>query len=91
MEYDLRKHISDFEMMTFPDHHNFTDADIENIRTRAAGRTILTTEKDATRLHGLDNMKVIPIEVKFIEGESEFEQLISNYVQINARNNVPNS
>ncbi len=91
MEYDLRKHISDFEMMTFPDHHNFTDADIENIRTRAAGRTILTTEKDATRLHGLDNMKVIPIEVKFIEGESEFDQLISNYVQINARNNVPNS
>ena len=80
MVYDLKKIVPTFEVMSFPDHHNFTEQDIDAIRTRAAGRTILTTEKDATRLHGLDNMKVIPIEVEFIEGKEDFDQTIKNYV-----------
>lgn len=80
MVYDLQKIVPTFELMSFPDHHNFTEQDINAIRTRAAGRTILTTEKDATRLHGLDNMKVIPIEVEFIEGKEKFDKMIKNYV-----------
>ena len=80
MVYDLQKIVPKFELMSFPDHHNFTEQDINAIRTRAAGRTILTTEKDATRLHGLDNMKVIPIEVDFIEGKEKFDKIIKNYV-----------
>lgn len=80
MVYDLQKIVPTFELMSFPDHHNFTEQDIGAIRTRAAGRTILTTEKDATRLHGLDNMKVIPIEVEFIEGKEKFDKMIKNYV-----------
>ena len=81
IEYDLRKHIPQFEVMSFPDHHHFTPQDIEAIRTKATGRTIITTEKDATRLHGLDNMKVIPIEVEFIDGkQQEFDQLITDFV-----------
>ena len=67
--------------MSFPDHHNFTEQDIDAIRTRAAGRTILTTEKDATRLHGLENVKVIPIEVEFLDGKGEeFDQIIKHFV-----------
>lgn len=80
MVYDLQKIVPTFELMSFPDHHNFTEQDIDAIRTRAVGRTILTTEKDATRLHGLDNMKVIPIEVEFIEGKEKFDKMIKNYV-----------
>ena len=80
MVYDLQKIVPTFELMSFPDHHNFTNQDIDAIRTRAAGRTILTTEKDATRLHGLDNVKVIPIEVEFIEGKEKFDKMIKNYV-----------
>jgi tetraacyldisaccharide 4'-kinase len=80
MVYDLQKIVPKFELMSFPDHHNFTEQDIGAIRTRAAGRTILTTEKDATRLHGLDNVKVIPIEVEFIEGKEKFDKMIKNYV-----------
>jgi len=80
MVYDMKKIVPKFEVMSFPDHHNFTEQDIDSIRTRAAGRTILTTEKDATRLHGLDNMKVIPIEVDFIEGKEKFDKIIKNYV-----------
>ncbi|MBO7570215.1 MAG: tetraacyldisaccharide 4'-kinase, partial [Bacteroidaceae bacterium] len=80
MVYDLQKIVTTFEVMSFPDHHNFTENDINSIRTRAAGRTILTTEKDATRLHGLENVKVIPIEVEFIDGKEEFDSIIRNYV-----------
>ena len=80
MVYDLQKIVPTFEVMSFPDHHNFTENDINSIRTRAAGRTILTTEKDATRLHGLENVKVIPIEVEFIDGKEEFDSIIRNYV-----------
>ena len=91
MVYDLKKIIPKFDVMSFPDHHQFTQQDIDNIRTRAAGRTILTTEKDATRLHGLNNVKVIPIEVEFIDGrQEEFDQIIQNYVQKNARNSGQN-
>ena len=80
MIYDLQKIVPEFDVMSFPDHHHFTENDINNIRTRAAGRTILTTEKDSTRLHGLENVKVIPIEVEFIDGKEEFDSIIRNYV-----------
>lgn len=91
MVYDLQKIVPKFEVMSFPDHHHFTQTDIDAIRTRAAGRTILTTEKDATRLHGLDNVKVIPIEVEFIdERQEEFDEIIQSYVQKNMRNSVLN-
>lgn len=80
MIYDFQKIVPEFDVMSFPDHHHFTENDINNIRTRAAGRTILTTEKDSTRLHGLENVKVIPIEVEFIDGKEEFDNIIRNYV-----------
>ena len=80
MIYDLQKIIPKFDVVSFPDHHHFTENDINNIRTRAAGRTILTTEKDSTRLHGLENVKVIPIEVEFIDGKEDFDNIIRNYV-----------
>jgi tetraacyldisaccharide 4'-kinase len=34
----------------FPDHHPFTAADLAGLRAAAAGLTLVTTEKDATRL-----------------------------------------
>ncbi|MBQ6965658.1 MAG: tetraacyldisaccharide 4'-kinase [Bacteroidaceae bacterium] len=81
MVYDLQKIIPKFEVMSFPDHHNFTEKDIQTISERAAKRTILTTEKDATRLHGLKRLKVIPIEVEFLDGrQDEFDQIIKSYV-----------
>ena len=91
IEYDLRKLIPTFEMMSFPDHHNFTEQDIENIRKKAAGRTIITTEKDATRLHGLKSVKVIPIEVEFLDNKAkEFDQVIESYVLTHSRNSILN-
>ena len=91
MVYDLRKIIPQFELMSFPDHHNFSRKDIESIRKRAAGRTIITTEKDATRLRGLENMKVIPVEVEFMNDKGEeFDQAIKDFIIKNSRNSVLN-
>ncbi|MBQ9665270.1 MAG: tetraacyldisaccharide 4'-kinase [Bacteroidaceae bacterium] len=81
MVYDLQKLLPKFDVMSFPDHHNFTPRDIEKIRQQAAGRTIITTEKDATRLHGIPNLRVIPIQVEFLDGrQADFDALIQNYV-----------
>jgi tetraacyldisaccharide 4'-kinase len=36
--------------LAFPDHHEFSSRDVDMIRRRAAGRAIVTTEKDAVKL-----------------------------------------
>jgi tetraacyldisaccharide 4'-kinase len=70
----------------FPDHHNFTQKDINKIirlREQLGGDdcTIITTEKDAVRLQAFDNMPdcyVAPIEIVFLEREAVFkEKLLS--------------
>lgn len=86
MEEDLRKFYPGLELMAFPDHHAFSDADIEAIKKRAAGRHIITTEKDSTRLKSLPHT-VIPIEVEFIAKEEEkFNKIILDHVRQNTRN-----
>ena len=44
----------------FPDHHLFTPRDIAELRTLAQAHDaqLLTTEKDATRLDGIDSLPV---------------------------------
>lgn len=38
------------ELIAFPDHHPYTPAEVDTLERDAAGRTIVTTEKDAVRL-----------------------------------------
>ena len=86
MEETLRHFYPQLELMSFPDHHTFTDADIAAIKKRAAGRQIITTEKDSTRLSALPHV-VIPIEVTFLgKGEEKFNKIILDYVRKNPRN-----
>lgn len=81
MAEDLKHIVPDMELMSFPDHHSFTDTEIEEIKKKTHGRTILTTEKDFTRIHGLDNVVVVPIEVEFINGgKTHFDKAIFDYV-----------
>lgn len=56
VEY-LKKHQCQFEHMNFPDHHDFSSADLKKIQATFNALTgndklILTTEKDFTRLQG---------------------------------------
>lgn len=82
----LKPQFNEFHHLHFPDHHAFTKKDIEKIilfKEKLGGEncTILTTEKDATRLQAFENMpeyQTIPIEIVFLENEAVFkEKLLS--------------
>lgn len=72
--------------MAFSDHHDFTDAELQTIRQKAVGRTIVTTEKDFVRLQGkLENLYYLPIRTVFLADGQWFDQAILNYVDHAAR------
>lgn len=75
-----------FDHMSYPDHHNFTNKDIQAIEKAfgtytEAKKIMLTTEKDNTRLKGkLSNLFSIAIRPQFLENETKFEQSITNHI-----------
>ena len=82
-------------VLSFPDHHRFTAADISAIANRAQDADIIiTTQKDWARLSDYDLPDVIkqklcvqPIEVKFLhQTENTFNQIILDYVTKDSTN-----
>ena len=61
---------------SFPDHHNFTAAEIAALRN--LNQPILTTEKDAARLapHKLAHVYTLGVGVRFLEGEEKFLEAV---------------
>lgn len=101
MEYDLSRLLSaDLDVLSFPDHHNYTAADIAAITSRAKGKIIITTEKDAARLRALSpsvlspslasTIHVLPIKVQFLDPDRQqlFDSLIRSYVHKNSRTSI---
>ncbi len=88
------------EILTFPDHHFYSDADIQELMQKYESLTgdykiIVTTEKDSMRLKDWEDLpdefkKVLyylPAKVKFLENEGkEFNKKILNYVGENKSN-----
>ena len=75
--------------LSFPDHHNFTDKDILEIKNLAQNNIIITTEKDYMRLKGsLPNEQLfyLPIKSAFISESQNFDKTIINYVGTSSRN-----
>ncbi|MBL0738979.1 tetraacyldisaccharide 4'-kinase [Flavobacterium sp. GN10] len=82
--FDYLKNESD-ECLTFPDHHHFSDADLDVIRNKANGRKIITTEKDYVRLKDselVDQLFYLPIKSSFINHQQDFDATILEYVEI---------
>jgi tetraacyldisaccharide 4'-kinase len=80
--FDLLKTAGD-DTLAFPDHHEFTSADVQAILTKAKHRKIITTEKDYVRLrHKLAGAPLfyLPIETVFQTGSGIFDQIILDYV-----------
>ena len=88
-------------MLSFPDHHSFTQKDIRRINEAFAGmeapKMIITTEKDQARLMGIetlsddvkDNIYALPIKVRFmLDKEETFNKKIISYVRKNSRNSI---
>ncbi|MFM2214029.1 MAG: Tetraacyldisaccharide 4-kinase [Bacteroidota bacterium] len=69
--------------MVFPDHHHFTDSDIDTIKTKAGNSIIITTEKDFVRLQTdvlKEQLYYLPIKSQLITNQEAFDQTILNYV-----------
>jgi len=97
----LNKSFSEITHLSFPDHYNFTEKDLETIYTaynelKSPGKYIITTEKDAVRLREFTNIAepfrsalfYIPVGIKFLnDDQDEFDNMIVDYVRKNKRNN----
>src|SRR5690606_12351561 len=62
-------------ILKYPDHHNFSDAEIEQLRTKYQNELIITTEKDFVRLNALsktNQLYYLPIKSEFLNSEEEF-------------------
>jgi len=86
----LKTQYHKIHQLHFPDHHAFTNKDIEKIirlKEKLGGEncTIITTEKDAVRLQAFKNMPkyhVIPIEIVFLENETIFKEKLLSLLKI---------
>lgn len=98
MVEDLQPYCKHITQMRFADHHQFTEEDIANINNTFASlpspRHIITTEKDATRLEGMQglseevrrNIFVLPIEIKvMLDKKEKFDETILSYVHKNSK------
>jgi tetraacyldisaccharide 4'-kinase len=75
--------------LSFPDHHNFTDKDILEIKNLAQNNIIITTEKDYVRLKGSlpsEQLFYLPIQSSFVSGSENFNKTILDYVGTSTRN-----
>lgn len=93
----LGNYFAEIRHMRFPDHHNFTEGNIERIRMTFEGmhlneKMIITTEKDAVRFREFPNiagslkknMYFIPAGVSFLNNDKpEFDKLILDYARKN--------
>ena len=101
MKEDLTPVVSKLSMLSFPDHHVFSQKDIEQISSEFAKlpspKCIITTEKDAARIIGLEglsneikeNIYILPVRIKFmLNQEEKFNENIIGYVRKNSRNSI---
>jgi len=89
----LRGIAGSVHLLRYPDHHYFTDADLEEIRQACNNqgpehKLIVTTEKDAVRLamhrdtlaQWNVRIAVLPIQVVFLHGEAAFGDRVRQYI-----------
>lgn len=67
----------------YPDHHAFTDAELNELNLLAQTKIVITTEKDYMRLKGklpADRLFYLPIKSQFLSGRDDFDNTILTYV-----------
>lgn len=72
LNIEVKKHFD------FPDHYNYQKSDLEKIRRECPNQTIITTEKDYTKLQQFDlkNFTIIPLAIKVRFDGSGFDNFI---------------
>jgi len=96
----LEQFSGETDVLKFPDHHNYSDADISSIMKKFNAlkkekKIIITTEKDAVRFQGITDLDdafknvlyYLPVKVKFLDDDGKsFTKKILNYVGENKSN-----
>lgn len=76
--------VSKEDRMVFPDHHFFTEKDMQRIEDNAKNKMIITTEKDYVRLANR-NLKApiyyLPIKSGFLSNKELFDAEVVNFVK----------
>jgi len=97
----LSKFFGEIVHLSYPDHYNYSEKDIERISSAFNGlkspvKLLFTTEKDAVRLRELPNIDepvrsalfYIPVGIYFLnDDKDEFDNMIIEYVRNNKQNN----
>lgn len=89
----LTKHADTYEMLRYADHHIFHSNDLKEIKQqfekiKADKKIVLTTEKDAVRLHKFEQeltnfpIYVVPIAHEFMFDEAEkFNTIVTDFIK----------
>lgn len=98
---DLQPYSKNIIPMSYRDHHQFTDRDIEKLNAKfaemSAPKMIITTEKDNARLFGMEglsddvrhNLYILPVEIEFmLNQQAEFNERIIGYIKKNSKNSI---
>lgn len=92
IETELKRYTPHITLISFSDHHQFTDSDIERIdkefgKLQGESKIIVTTEKDATRLRSMNiesalqsKIFILPIAIEFIKDGKEFDSAIIGHI-----------
>jgi len=70
--------------LTYPDHHHFSESDIQHIKQQVGENIIITTEKDYVRLKDSVLQKqlyYLPIQTSFITASDQFDTLILDFIK----------
>jgi len=70
------------EHLNFPDHHHFTEKELEMIEEKSKTHRIITTEKDFVRLQtSIENLYYLPIEINFLNQKEKFDTQVLNFMK----------
>jgi len=76
-----------FKHLKFPDHHHFTDKEIETIKKeytdlKSSKKLILTTEKDYVRLEAsIEELSFLGIQTSFLAEQETFNSIIKSHIK----------
>ena len=76
-----------YHHLNFPDHHHFTENDINKINSQFDGisntnKIILTTEKDYMRLaNKIESLYYLPIKTQFLDNSEKLDKKIQEFVK----------
>jgi tetraacyldisaccharide 4'-kinase len=75
--------VSKDDCLVYPDHHFFTEKDLNQIENKANNKVIITTEKDFVRLnkYHLKSLFYLPIKSDYISNKDLFDAEVISYVK----------